>query len=47
MVGARNYINGVDFTETNALINGVPEPATDLLAAGALLAGWIVRRRRS
>lgn len=46
IVGVRNYINGVSgFTETNALINGVPEPATGLLAAGALLAGWVVRRR--
>ncbi len=47
IVGVRNYINNVaGFLETNALVNGIPEPATGLLAAGALLAGWIVRRRR-
>ena len=46
LVGVRNYqVNVAGFRETNALINGVPEPATGLLAAGALLAGWVVRRR--
>ena len=48
IVGVRNYsqfVAGIA-QENNALINGVPEPATGLLAAGALLAGWIVRRRR-
>ena len=47
IVGVRNYVNVGDFRETNALINGVPEPATGLLAAGALLSGWVVRRRRN
>lgn len=49
IVGVRNYNLGSLLQETNALINGtaVPEPATGLLAAGALLAGWIVRRRRN
>ena len=47
IVGVRNYDNGQLFSETNALINGVPEPATGLLAAGALLSGWVVRRRRN
>ena len=48
IVGVRNYNMGSLIQETNALIAGtaVPEPATGLLAAGTLLAGWIVRRRR-
>ena len=48
IVGVRYYFNGSLLQETNALVAGtaVPEPATGLLAAGALLAGWIVRRRR-
>ena len=47
IVGVR-YYSGTLLQETNALVAGtaVPEPATGLLAAGALLAGWIVRRRR-
>ena len=49
LVGVRNYTQFIigPSQETNAIINGVPEPATGLLAAGALLAGWIVRRRRN
>lgn len=36
IVGVRNYSQFVTgFAETNALINGVPEPATGLLAAVA------------
>ncbi len=47
IVGVRSYNFNVLFQETNALIAGtaVPEPSTGLLAAGALLASWIVRRR--
>jgi len=44
IVGVRSF--GDPFTETNALVAGVPEPATGLLAGGALLAAWLVRRRR-
>ena len=46
IVAVRNYNFGNLQQETNALVNGVPEPATGLLAAGAFLAGWIVRRRQ-
>ena len=46
IVAVRNYNFGSIIQETNALVNGVPEPATGLLAAGALLAGWMVRRRQ-
>ena len=45
IVAYRNSANG-PFLETNALIAGVPEPATGLLAGGALLAGWLIRRRK-
>ena len=47
IVGVRYYFNGSMLQKTNALVAGtaVPEPATGLLAAGALLAGWVVRRR--
>lgn len=32
-------------TETNALIQAVPEPTTSLLLVSALAAGWLARRR--
>jgi hypothetical protein len=43
IVGVRD--GGNPSLETNALIAAVPEPATGLLAAGALLAGLLLRRR--
>jgi hypothetical protein len=44
IVGVRD--GGSPSLETNALIAGVPEPATGFLAAGALFVGWWGRRRR-
>jgi uncharacterized protein (TIGR03382 family) len=44
IIGVRS--GGNAFLETHALVAGIPEPATGFLAAGALLAGWLVRRRR-
>ncbi|GEM_PF-1688089 len=46
IVGARTPIGGNAFLETNALVAGVSEPSTGLLAGGALLAAWLARRRR-
>lgn len=45
IVGVRTSTSNL-FLETNALVEGVPEPSTGLLAGGALLAAWLVRRRR-
>ena len=46
LIGIQDYApTGMASLQTNALINAVPEPATGLLAAGVLLAGWLARRR--
>jgi len=46
IVGSITPVGFSAFLETNALVEGVPEPSTGLLAGGALFAAWLVRRRR-